>query len=934
MKCTFDQNEIETRLKLPKNTIENFRKKGKTWDEIFYGCKENDSGLNAFINNAVEDYDWDITVDEWKQLVILLKDIEEHTAAGFVGDPKNPLKPVPENENSSWWKYKNKLYSKKFSFLSIRNIEDASKKVISHLKDETEQLKPVRGLVVGNVQSGKTANMAGVIALAQDYGYNFFIVLSGTIENLRKQTEERLASDLDNINCVNNLVLLRNLSPKSPTNDQLSHLSLDDDSNKRYLYVCLKNTGRLNDLLKWINGDKNKKAQLKILILDDEADQAGINTASIDKDLISKINKQIKALVFGKNFQFSVCSPYKCMNYIGYTATPYANFLNEADDKSLYPTNFIMTLNSPEEYIGPQQVFGIDDVNEGLPILNVISEDECTEIRENIPSNYKEIPNELKNAIYWFMCTVACFRYWKLNKPVSMLVHTSQCVPNHQQMGSLIETFINNLIDPISEIEKVYSKETKMLDAERFVQELPDFPDINLIKKYPSFDEIKPYLSEMIDLGTDHISLNADDLKLKYGKGIHLCIDNCYNNKVVENIVMRLIYPDSSDIETLKSCPAFIVVGGATLSRGLTLEGLTTTYFLRSTILGDTLMQMGRWFGFRKNYELLPRVWLSNGAIKQFKKLTLLDFDLREELHNMESLNLSPEQYGPRLDSFPDFKELKITANNKMQKSYEIIQDFANKKGQTTLFYGDESIIENNYDSTIEFINSLGPVDHSKIESLKNDFTSENSLIWFNKSYADVFDYLKKLSYPEQSATFGDVNETLKWFEEQFDKKYLNNFNIIVSSNSKESETVLKLDNVSINLPTRRKLKNLDENDTNINLKILTTPDDRLMDIDMSGFDKDEKDAILSCKNLSAIEKRVKFKDFNTPLLILYIVDKNSGKNKPITNDRLPLNLNQHLAGYFIYIPYGNNGDMKNSGNKNKKTVKLEFSNEGDVEGE
>lgn len=929
--------EFDFRLKLPKNTIENFRKKGKLWDDIFFGCKGDDNGLASFIFNACEDYDWDITVDEWKELVNTLKYLEQNSVPGFIGDPKKPTITVPENEGSAWFKYKQKLINKDFSALSINNIEIASKKVVSQLDACTDQLHPVRGMVVGNVQSGKTANMAGVISLAEDYGYNFFIVLSGTIDNLRKQTEERLIGDLDNPNCNFNLITLRNLSAKSPFNERLQDLSLEEGSNKRYLYVCLKNTGRLKDLLVWLNSDKTNKSLLKIVILDDEADQAGVNTANMNRDLVSKINKQVKALTFGQNHQFSMTSPYKCANYIGYTATPYANFLNEANDKSLYPTNFIMTLNSPEEYIGPQQIFGIDDINDGLPIVNIIDDRECKLVKEQIPTASLNIPEELKKSIYWFICTVACFRYWDLKRPASMLVHTSQKVPNHQQMAVLIENFLKDISQQknyISEIENVWNIQTNRLNAEKFIQELPDFPDINKIRKYPLFEKILPLIEELIQFGPNHILLNEEETKLKYGNGIHLCVDNCYNNKIEENIVMRLIYPDKNDYEAQSICPAFIVIGGATLSRGLTLEGLTTSYFLRATILGDTLMQMGRWFGYRKGYELLSRIWLSKGAIEQFERLTLLDFDLREELHNMETLNISPREYGPRLDTFPEFKALQVTAKNKMQKSYEIVQDFANKKGQTTMFYGDETIIENNYKEVVEYIDNLGTVDKNAIKELDNPYASEESLIWFNKSYQEVFSLLRKLEYPSQKATFGDFDETIKWFKEQMDNKYLNNFNIIVSSNSKESETTLSLKNVKINLPSRRKLRNVVPNDTNINLKILTTPTDRLLDLDMSNLDSETKNAILDSTKMTSIEKRIKFGSTNTPLLILYVVNKNSGQNKPDTNERVALKLKNHLVGYFIYIPYGNNGDIKSSIPTNKRTVTLEFTNEGDLENE
>ena len=321
---------LDERFSTPTAYIRNWRKKGKSWEEIEHCCN---IGIDNFLV-GLNDADISITEDEWLALVTVLKEIEFNTYVGYIGDPQVPTKPISTNENSAWQKYKKKLIDNKFSAVSIDNIERASQKIVSQLGDSTEQFQPVRGMVVGNVQSGKTANMAGLIAMAEDYGYNFFIILSGTIDNLRRQTQERMVADLNSANCNLNLVSLSQLSGHTESGSRLQNLRLDEGDNTRYLYVCLKNTSRLNDLLVWINECKAKKSKLKVLVLDDEADQAGVNTANMSKDLVSKINRQIKALVFGQNSHFEDSTPYKSMNYIGYTATPYANFLNEANDLS------------------------------------------------------------------------------------------------------------------------------------------------------------------------------------------------------------------------------------------------------------------------------------------------------------------------------------------------------------------------------------------------------------------------------------------------------------------------------------------------------------------------------------------------------------------------------------------------------------------------
>lgn len=910
----------------PRNQIRHWRKKGKSWEFLKCGCGKD---LESFIADCNDFYDWDITTEEWTQLIITLKDIEDNSYVGFVGDPKVQLKPISEDDGSAWQKYKHVLVEKAFSAVSIDNIERASQKVASQLKLETDQKQPIRGMVVGNVQSGKTANMAGVISMAEDFGFNFFIVLSGTIDNLRKQTQDRLVSDLNSANSNLNFKALPPLSGKTESGFRLQDLNLNDGDKDRYLYVCLKNTTRLKDLLVWLNQDKAKKQKLKIVLLDDEADQAGVNTANMDRNLISKINRQIKAVVFGQNYEFIDSTPYCSMNYIGYTATPYANFLNEANDASLYPCNFILTLNSPEEYIGPQQIFGLEDVNIGLPIVNVIKDDEVEEVN-NMACLVHNIPSALKESIHWFICTVACFRYWKLGKPVSMLIHTSQIVAKHDYMAKIIADYVGNLAKSnyIPLLEDTYRKQKKKLNIERFREEMPDFPKEQKINNYPEFNNLIPFLKEVVDIGTQHILLDEEETKFEYGLGLHLCVDNYKNNRILdENMVLRLIYPDRErDNDIIKKSPAFIVVGGATLSRGLTLEGLTTSYFLRSTVLADALMQMGRWFGFRKKYELLPRLWFSNRTIEQFKFLTVLDTDLREELHNMESLGQSPKEYAPRLDTFPGFKLLQATSKNKRQKAYEIEQDFSNKKGQTTKFYGDDETIIANYNHSRAFINKLGPLDKSKILSLNNYYSKRNKSVpnlWFDVPYQDVIELLGKLKYPHQSALIIDKDETMKWFKNQHENGYLENFHVLLASNVEGGDILSFDNNIEIHMPTRRQLK--EPKGCDIDLKVISYPNDRLLDIDMSRLDNNQIDEIVNSKNLNNVGKRIKYGLANTPLLILYFINKDSGKNEPDTEDRISLNLVEHLVGYYIYIPYGNNGAKKKTYNCNKMVVELDF---------
>lgn len=916
--------------------INNARNKKKTWSDIHFACKSNEEGLKRFLDDKKENDFWIITPEEWHMIVEEMKKVDELSGTGFIGDPKKSLIGVPNHPGSCWIRYKNKLESpsSNFTYLSIRNIEISSQKIVSQLENATHQDNPVRGMVVGNVQSGKTANMAGVIAMAADYGYNFFIILTGTIDNLRKQTRERLIRDLNSDN--GNLVFqhLDYLSSKTVYPERLQDLKLGENSKIRYLAVCLKNSKRLQDLLNWLSLDPISKEKLKVVFIDDEADQAGVNTKDVDKAEQTAISKYIKNIVFGKNSKDEKAGAYCCMNYIGYTATPYANLLNESGEDTLYPKNFISVLNTPPEYFGPQQIFGIEDVNEGLNIVNEIPKGDIDNINNDVTIPSGILAKSLKESILWFICTIAVVRVWKLKRSVSMLIHTSQKVNRHYSVAKSISDYLNliNKETVISEIESVYTTQTSNFTLNDFKNGMPDYNKLIEVKDYPNFQEILPEIKKLLNLGITHIQLN-DDSKLSYNEGIHLCIDNCSKNPLSYDFEMRIVYPDKKDPIMDKS-PAFIIVGGATLSRGLTLDGLTTSYFLRSTSQADTLMQMGRWFGYRNKYEILPRLWLSKTTTSRFRRLTKLDYDLRNELHTMELKGLSPKEYAPRLDSFPDYKLLVLTAKNKMQSSIEFQCTFYNKTAQTTWFYRNDNILESNFNNTMQFLNSLGNICKSKMASLKNPYVNDSSNMWFDVNYSKVLDYLEKLEIPTQSATFVDHEGLKKWFDKEFESGDMKNFTVIAGGVKEKIHNDVILDNgITIHLQTRSRIEYTGpaakDYSKYIDLSTISQPDDRLMDIDCSSMSEFELEEFESNK-LKFIEKRVKYASNETPLLIVYIVDKDSGKDKIYENginykrySLESLNLRSHIVGYYIYIPYG-----RFDKDTNLVTIKLNYEDE------
>ncbi len=192
-----------------------------------------------------------------------------------------------------------------------------------------------------------------------------------------------------------------------------------------------------------------------------------------------------------------------------------------------------------------------------------------------------------------------------------------------------------------------------------------------------------------------------DTKRLEYHDGLHLCIDNCANNRITEDLEhIRLAYPDPKLPNYPAPTPAFIVIGGSTLSRGLTIEGLVSTYFLRATLQVDTLLQMGRFFGYRKGYEMLPRIWVTKDTEAKFKFMATLEEELREDIETYILEGMDANEYGPKIKNSPKLTWLRITAKNRMQSAEEIDLDFSGTSSQTILFDDDVASQRKNIEVT------------------------------------------------------------------------------------------------------------------------------------------------------------------------------------------------------------------------------------------
>ena len=933
----------------PRKWIREARENKISWEEIDYGRKNDYAGLQRFLEMQSELNYWpEMSISDWKQIVQSERSTEENKKridiiAGIAhihDERQDNAITIPEDEASSWQLYRKKLIDNGFKEETVEEIERTTLKILKRLSEDTTESEPIKGLVVGNVQSGKTANMAALMAMAADWGWNMFVVLSGTIENLRIQTQNRLFNDLNQQGALW-WRPLQHLSKTVDISQRAQNLHFDKGSKERYFTVCLKNSSRLKKLIQWAQADKNKQKQMKILVIDDEADQAGINTKKVDQDERNKINGLICALVNGKNEKGEdIDSYYHAMNYIGYTATPYANILNEAGRESLYPRNFITTLAVSKEYFGPQQIFGYSGDSaefDGLDIVRTIDTEELNKLKNIHDGDTSIVPETLIDAVCWFMCGVACMRIWEYKKPISMLIHTSQKTAHHSVIAKVVDRWISqtNKNDIIKRAERVWYDETAAFPFEKFREQYPSYdrPDYS-INKYPEFSAVKEQLHILLDEGISHIKLDEDG-ELTYHKGIHLCIDNCTNNGVTsDGMKVRLAYPESSDMPS--PAPAFIVVGGATLSRGLTIEGLISTFFLRSVGQADTLMQMGRWFGYRKKYELLPRLWVTDKTKQQFIFLAALDQELRDEIQQMDITGRSPAEYGPKVKNSPKVSFIRITAKNRMQAATESTMDYSGASNQTYLFENDIDTLRSNITLTEDFIRGLG----EECRSSGHDYFTNNG-IWKNISFAYIRNYIERFTFCNRLKVFNDTKPLLDWLEKVTADGKLGNWNVIVAGKNNNDNGEWKLPNGRIVNKVNRSKKIL-KNETDemlLDIGVLRDPTDLLSDVDLCAIDDEEFRRMITAfiesgRARGAAGLRDRAGLATTPQLIIYRVDKDSTVSQRAKHygKRDDLAAADDIIGISIYIPGGRIGTSYASSVSIKMKNDI-FDGDADLEG-
>jgi hypothetical protein len=587
------------------------------------------------------------------------------------------------------WRYWKRLEAllrsdPKWEQQQVDSVSAESLRVLQHLPDP-KSTTPFqgRGLVVGYVQSGKTANYTAVAARAVDAGYRMVIVLSGIHDSLRNQTQTRLERELtgNQGNCAREDGCQAWITLTTPTEDFKEQDGSILESAGPFLAVVKKNVPILQKLDRWLDSSQSFLDDLPILIIDDEADQASINTkgnrpldAAVgdeDEDDENLAPSRTNALIR------SILKRTKKAAYIAYTATPFANILinPEAVDRhvgdDLFPKDFVIQLPRPRGYTGTEELFGVSA--QGRDVLRTVAEEDVKALRGARRRRKTEIileqasdtlPNSLADALVSF-CLAGGVRILRglAGKPHTMLVHVSPRTADQSRIADAIRDQLD-----------------LWREAERQGQRLEAI-----------FGPVWEGMKAGINVPA------SDDAILKAAVGV-----------LRELVVLELNSVTGENLEYDEKPGRHIVaVGGNRLSRGLTLEGLTVSYFLRTASMCDTLLQMARWYGFRRDYEDLIQIWTTDGIARWFSELALVEQSLRDSIIALARAGRRPDQMAIRLRAHSD---LLLTARNKSGTALSQQDSWSGEHPQTVLLPLQDPVkLQANLALTDRFIGEVSP---------------------------------------------------------------------------------------------------------------------------------------------------------------------------------------------------------------------------------
>jgi len=666
------------------------------------------------------------------------------------------------DEHEPWWKARQPalkpFYWERFRQLLVKR--DFPPRVLNTLDRSTDEIIDLigdpekdgrwsrRGLVVGQVQSGKTNAYTALTCKAADAGYRVIILLTGVLESLRSQTQRRLDEGFIGSDSAE---LLKQFPQPSwigvgaiaPSRRPVVLTSRSQDFrkytilnlglslaalNEPVLVVLKKNKAVLEHLENWLrthNTSQGGRIHLPMLMIDDEADNASVNTASGEDR--TAINNCLRNLI----------GLFSRSTYIGFTATPFANIFIEAEsdaameDQDLFPRHFLYYLEAPSNYVGPSRVFraslvGDDGVDSSVrDDMARLIDDAQTAFPDKHKSTLKvsELPGSLHEAIDAFlMANVILDRRGSGPLHRSMLVNVSRFTAVQDQVGEQIDDYVRAVQQDV----RNYSQDSAMA---------AQCPRIRALRRAWS----KEY----------HATVDGQDLDAEWRALLDRMPESILPIEV--RSINQRSGASSLDYSQYQTHGLRVIaVGGNSLSRGLTLEGLLISYFYRNSQMYDTLLQMGRWFGYRDGYLDLCRLWLHAEALQWYAHITEASEELRAEVLMMQQKHLKPIDFGLKVRAHPD--TLLVTARNKMRSSQQIdwYVSISEQYLETARLSLDPRKFEANFSAAVDLMGAL-----------KERGTVELEIAWQNPLWRGipkqkVVDFLRSFQTHPLDLSFAD----------------------------------------------------------------------------------------------------------------------------------------------------------------------------------
>jgi Z1 domain len=751
-----------------------------------------------------------------------------------------------------WHRYQRYLEDEKgWTHRSAGRLGEVTDQILGRLENPRRPGRwDRRGMVVGQVQSGKTANYTALICKAADAEYKLVVVLAGIDDSLRSQTQLRLDEgflgydtqkrmDFDKTNTRLGVGLLpgidfyhvNSLTSSAQKGDFKKQVA--DNANvipggaDPVLLVVKKNKKILDNLIDWAttvlqvvqHGEtKPRVPHVPLLVIDDECDHASVNTrdtfdtrtGAFDPDTDpTAINGCIRRLL--ESFEQSA--------YIGYTATPFANIFIFKDAKTkehgedLFPRSFLVSLKEPSNYIGAAKVFGLVgdpkkniEAVEPYPIIRTVKDADTW-----IPNNHRNgyhvpptLPPTLREALLSFIlvCAARAAR-GQQTEHNSMLVHVTRFNDVQQQVADSIGlelTFIKDLLDfGDTRGSKNLIDELKSLWDNDFFPTTQAFVDDETLLPV-SWDEVRS-------------ALRKAALKIEI--------------KIINGTAK-----DALDYFGKRNGISVVAIGGNKLSRGLTLEGLSVSYYLRTSRMYDTLLQMGRWFGYRPGYHDLCRLYTTAELQRWYKDITLANQELLLQFDEMALTGETPEDFGLRVRQSPD--NLMVTAAAKMRTGTRMELSFSGSISETIIFSRDAAVIAGNFERTKQL---TGLLQASAVRRPVNE--NNNNFVWDNVDGHAVADFLDEFE-THRGATKAQSRVMADYIRLrlQDDPPELTSWTVALLSNPGPKREVVR--GVKGGYTTRNKFPSNEPLTEAYAIRRLVSPSDETIDLD-----QDEKAAAL-----------------------------------------------------------------------------------------